>query len=57
MFYKEKIAKRAAAEIKDGQIINLGIGGGMELAQKARRLIITTTHTIRDGKAENSGTL
>jgi len=27
-----------------------GIGGGMELAQKARRLIITTTHTTRDGK-------
>ena len=26
MSYKEKIAKRAAAEIKDGQIINLGIG-------------------------------
>ncbi len=26
-----------------------GIGGGMELAQKARRLIITTTHTTRDG--------
>lgn len=27
-----------------------GIGGGMELAQKSRRLIITTTHTTRDGK-------
>jgi 3-oxoacid CoA-transferase B subunit len=27
-----------------------GIGGGMELARKARRLIITTTHTTRDGK-------
>ena len=27
-----------------------GIGGGMELAQKARRLIVTTTHTTRDGK-------
>ncbi|CAB1061027.1 Butyrate--acetoacetate CoA-transferase subunit B (EC [Olavius sp. associated proteobacterium Delta 1] len=27
-----------------------GIGGGMELAQKARRLIITTTHTTREGK-------
>ncbi len=26
-----------------------GIGGGMELAQKARRLMITTTHTTRDG--------
>ena len=26
MSYKEKIAKRAAAEIADGQIINLGIG-------------------------------
>lgn len=26
-----------------------GIGGGMELAQKARRLIITTTHTARSG--------
>lgn len=26
-----------------------GIGGGMELAQKARRLIITTTHTARGG--------
>lgn len=26
-----------------------GIGGGMELAQKARRLIVTTTHTARDG--------
>ena len=27
-----------------------GIGGGMELAQKARRLIITTTHCTRDGR-------
>jgi len=27
-----------------------GIGGGMELAQKARRLIVTTTHTTRDGQ-------
>ena len=27
-----------------------GIGGGMELAQKARHLIVTTTHTTRDGK-------
>jgi 3-oxoacid CoA-transferase B subunit len=27
-----------------------GIGGGMELAQKARRVIITTTHTARGGK-------
>lgn len=27
-----------------------GIGGGMELAQKARRLIVTTTHMTRDGK-------
>ncbi len=27
-----------------------GIGGGMELAQKARRLIITTTHTDRKGR-------
>jgi 3-oxoacid CoA-transferase B subunit len=27
-----------------------GIGGGMELARKARRLIITTTHTTRDGR-------
>ena len=27
-----------------------GIGGGMELAQKARRLIITTLHTDRKGK-------
>jgi 3-oxoacid CoA-transferase B subunit len=26
-----------------------GIGGGMELAQKARRLIITTTHTTKRG--------
>jgi 3-oxoacid CoA-transferase B subunit len=26
-----------------------GIGGGMELAQKARRLIVTTAHTTRDG--------
>jgi 3-oxoacid CoA-transferase B subunit len=26
-----------------------GIGGGMELAQKARRVIVTTTHTTRDG--------
>lgn len=26
-----------------------GIGGGMELAQKARRLIVTTSHTARDG--------
>ncbi len=26
-----------------------GIGGGMELAQKARRLIVTTLHTTRNG--------
>ena len=26
-----------------------GIGGGMELAQKARRLIVTTRHTTRNG--------
>ena len=32
-----------------------GIGGGMELAQKARRLIITTTHTTRDGKPKIIG--
>ena len=29
-----------------------GIGGAMELAQKARRLIITTTHTTKQGKAK-----
>ena len=29
-----------------------GIGGGMELAQKARRLVITTLHTNRKGKAK-----
>jgi 3-oxoacid CoA-transferase B subunit len=29
-----------------------GIGGGMELAQKARRLVITTLHTSRKGKAK-----
>jgi len=27
-----------------------GIGGGMELAQKARRLVVATTHTTRSGK-------
>jgi 3-oxoacid CoA-transferase B subunit len=27
-----------------------GIGGGMELAQKALRLVITTSHTTRDGR-------
>ncbi len=27
-----------------------GIGGGMELAQKARRVIVTTTHTTRSGQ-------
>ena len=27
-----------------------GIGGGMELAQKARRLIVTITHTTRKGE-------
>ncbi len=26
-----------------------GIGGGMELAQKARRVIVTTTHTTKEG--------
>ena len=26
-----------------------GIGGGMELAQKARRVIVTTSHTTREG--------
>ncbi|MFO7750499.1 MAG: 3-oxoacid CoA-transferase subunit B [Desulfobacteraceae bacterium] len=29
-----------------------GIGGGMELAQKAKQLIITTTHTTRKGEAK-----
>lgn len=29
-----------------------GIGGAMELAQKARRLVITTTHTTRKGGAK-----
>lgn len=29
-----------------------GIGGAMELAQKARRLVITTTHTTRNGGAK-----
>jgi 3-oxoacid CoA-transferase B subunit len=29
-----------------------GIGGGMELAQKARRVIVTTTHTTRAGRAK-----
>ena len=29
-----------------------GIGGGMELAQKARRLIVTTTHTDRKGRSK-----
>ncbi len=27
-----------------------GIGGGMELAQKAKRLIVTTAHTTRNGE-------
>ncbi len=27
-----------------------GIGGGMELAQKAQRVVVTTSHTTRDGK-------
>ncbi len=27
-----------------------GVGGGMELAQKARRLIVTTAHTDRNGR-------
>jgi 3-oxoacid CoA-transferase B subunit len=27
-----------------------GIGGGMELAQKARRLVVTITHTTRTGQ-------
>ena len=26
-----------------------GIGGGMELAQKAQRVIVTTSHTTREG--------
>jgi 3-oxoacid CoA-transferase B subunit len=26
-----------------------GIGGGMELAQKARRVVVTTSHTTREG--------
>jgi len=29
-----------------------GIGGGMELAQKARRLVVTTLHTNRKGAAK-----
>lgn len=29
-----------------------GIGGAMELAQKARRLVITTSHTTRNGAAK-----
>jgi 3-oxoacid CoA-transferase B subunit len=27
-----------------------GIGGGMELAQKARRVVVTTSHTTREGE-------
>jgi 3-oxoacid CoA-transferase B subunit len=27
-----------------------GIGGGMELAKKSKRVIVTTTHTTREGK-------
>jgi 3-oxoacid CoA-transferase B subunit len=27
-----------------------GIGGGMELAQKAKRVVVTTTHTTRSGE-------
>jgi 3-oxoacid CoA-transferase subunit B len=27
-----------------------GIGGGMELAQKARRVVVTTSHTTREGR-------
>ena len=27
-----------------------GIGGGMELAQKAKRVVVTTTHTTRNGR-------
>jgi len=27
-----------------------GIGGGMELAQKARRVVVTTSHTTRNGE-------
>jgi 3-oxoacid CoA-transferase B subunit len=27
-----------------------GVGGGMELAQKAKRVIVTTTHTTRSGE-------
>jgi 3-oxoacid CoA-transferase B subunit len=29
-----------------------GIGGGMELAQKARKLVVTTLHTSRKGKSK-----
>ena len=29
-----------------------GIGGAMELAQKARRVVVTTTHTTRGGEAK-----
>ncbi len=29
-----------------------GVGGGMELAQKARRVIVTTRHTAKDGTAK-----
>jgi 3-oxoacid CoA-transferase B subunit len=32
-----------------------GIGGGMELAQKARRVVVTTTHTTRDGRPKIRG--
>jgi len=32
-----------------------GIGGGMELAQKARRLIVTISHTTRDGQPKILG--
>jgi 3-oxoacid CoA-transferase B subunit len=27
-----------------------GIGGGMELAQKAKKVVVTTSHTTRDGE-------
>ena len=55
------IAFLGALEISDrGDLANWmipgkytpGIGGGMELAQKARRLVITTLHTNRKGNAK-----